>query len=134
MIGTRRTILISSAVLLLQACGSEDVSVDREPPGPRSRGPQVDMSVMLEDPRVATFDSQASEYRMIMTELRGLEARMADTGLADEDQARWEELRDQAVAEKARLNAMIYAPEVGPDQRAAMWWLLQPESSGSNRD
>ena len=129
MIGTRLTILISSALLLLQACGSEDVTVDRKPPGPRSRGPQVDMTVMLEDPRVATFDSQASEYRMIMTELRGLEARMADTGLVDEDQARWEELHDRAAAEKGRLNAMIYAPGVGPDQRAAMWWLMQPESS-----
>ena len=117
-------------ILTIQGCGaSETPETDREPAGPRSRGPQVDMEAMLEDPKVAAFGNEAAGYRELMSELRTLDALMVESGLSEAERERWNELERQATLERNGLNSMIYAADVDSDQRAAMWWLMQPESA-----
>lgn len=84
---------------------------------------------MRDDPTIATFQAESAHYRQIMAEIRLLESKIAGTGLTDSEQARWAELGGQAADERRRLNAMMYAANVDSEQRAAMWWLMQPEST-----
>lgn len=89
---------------------------------------------MRNDPLVAAFESESADYRDIMGELRILDAKMVESGLSEAERARWTELSRQAASERNRLNAMIYAADVNSEHRAAMWWLMQPESTNPASD
>lgn len=135
MIPIRKAISLP-LILILLGCGdgSGESTMPRDAEDERSRGPEVDMTVMLQDPRVASFEVESREYRRLATELRTLEAGLAEDSLSDSDMERWQTLQQQASEERRRLNRMIYQPGVEPDQRAAMWWLMQPESANSPED
>ena len=89
---------------------------------------------MRTNPAVAAFDSESSDYRRIMAELRTLDAKMVESGLSEAERTRWTELGRQATIERNRLNAMMYATGIDSEQRAAMWWLMQPESGNPEGD
>ena len=89
---------------------------------------------MSNDPVVVAFESRSADYRRIMGELRILDARMVESGLSESERARWTELSRQVAAERNQLNAMLYASDVDSEQRAAMWWLMQPESTNREDD
>ncbi len=89
---------------------------------------------MRNDPLVAAFESESADYRVIMGELRILDAKMAKSELSEAERTRWTELTQQAASERKRLNAMIYAADVDSQHRAAMWWLMQPESTNPTSD
>ena len=89
---------------------------------------------MRNDPLVSRFESESTEYRRIMEELRVLDAKMVDSGLSESERVRWQELGRQAAAERNRLNSMMYSSNVDSEQRAAMWWLMQPDSTKPKTD
>ena len=132
MIPPRPISLLLPFIIALQGCGEEEV--EYEPEGPRSRGPQVDLDEIRNDPLIKSFESESASYRGIMAELRTLDAKLAGEGLTEQERDRWAELSRQADGERRRLNAIMYAPDVDADQRAAMWWFLQPEATTSGND
>ena len=136
MISARPISLLIPLIISLQGCGdgSGNSLAEREPEGPRSRGPQVDRESMRNDPIIVAFESESADYRRILDELRTLDSKMVDGGLSESDQTRWTELRAEAATERRRLNSMIYAADVDREQRAAMWWCMQPESSNPKND
>ena len=135
MIPVSRTILFPM-VLLLTGCGD---GTDGPPPTATmkeagSRGPEVDMDLMRQDPQVSAFEAESREYQSIITELRKLESGMSEAPLSDSDMERWRNLETKATEERGRLNAMIYRTGISSEQRAAMWWLMQPESATPTTD
>ncbi len=118
------TLVLTALPVLPGGCGDHAPEPDRPPRGQRSEGPELDVA-MLGDPAVQAFAAQAATFLELNRLIAPLEARLADGSITEDETATWRDLDTRRVAERSRLNALMYAPEVSSEQRAAMWWVLQ---------
>ena len=119
----RHLAVLSTSVLLLSGC-------DRDVPpaaAPDDGGIGVigEPVTMDDDPMVAKFRAEATDYLGMRSALNELNARLATGDATPEEVEQWQGMQENTDRERVRLNAILYADSVDPERRRAMFWILQ---------
>lgn len=117
-------ILTVSFLLGSPGCGSEPPPTT-ERRSARSDGPPFDPVLLESDPEVLAFQTEAARFLELSLEIAPLETALGEGSISTEDTERWRNLTSERARERGRLNNLLYAETVTPEQRAAMWWILR---------
>lgn len=83
---------------------------------------------MDDDPVVARFKAEATDYLAMRAGLRPFERKFSDRTITEPEVEAWRTLEAESGAERDRLNALLYDESITPEQRRAMFWILRPST------
>ncbi len=121
-----------AAALILAACSLGGCDQKTSPPVPQGTddglGRAGAPTTMDDDPVVARFKAEATDYLAMRAGLRPFERKFSDGTITEPEVEAWRTLEAESGAERDRLNALLYDESITPEQRRAMFWILRPST------